>query len=132
MDVEKSQTITVEEVNRFSSSLSNNAAICYESAKSSSLPLNSSPAPTALILRGGFEENSSVVSAINDIPIPIFTSSQYSIQRRRTRSTPRPSINEERRPPTTSQTELQGRQNMSTVRVLSTDCGMIFVFGFKI
>lgn len=117
----ESGTITIDEVNHFSSSLSN-AVMCFDSSKSSSLPANASPAHAA-ILCGGSDGTESSVSP-NDIPIPIFTSSQYSIQRRRTRSTPRSSRQDERRPPTSSPNGIRTRrQNLSTVRVFSTDCG---------
>lgn len=119
----ESGTATIDEVNHFSSSLSNNAAAGYDSSKSSSLPANASPAPTA-ILGGGSEHTESSLS--HDIPIPIFKSSQYSIQRRRTRSNARTTRHDERRPPTSSPgSSRKRRQNMSAVRLFSSDYGKV-------
>lgn len=120
--MEAGGTINLGEVNHFSSSLSN-AVIGYDStSKSTSLPNNTSPAPTAILISGS--EGGTESSASHEIPIPIFTSSQYSIQRRRTRSTPRSSRQEERQPPAADLTEnTTNTNNMPNARVFSNDYG---------
>ncbi|XP_032780853.2 prostaglandin E2 receptor EP3 subtype [Daphnia magna] len=122
LEVDAAETITLDEANHFSSSLSN-AAICYDStSKSTSLPINASPAPTAILIGGG-SDGGTESSASHEIPIPIFTSSQYSIQRRRTRSTPRSSRKEERRNPIVNHTDTTAEnKNRSAARVFSIDC----------
>ena len=112
----------MDEVNRFSSSLSN-AVIGYDStSKSTSLPNNASPAPTAILISGS--EGGTESSASQDIPIPIFKSSQYSIQRRRTRSTPRSSRQEERHTPAADVTDnTTNTNNTSKIRTFFNDCG---------
>lgn len=122
LEVDAGETITLDEVNHFSSSLSN-AAVCYDStSKSTSLPINVSPAPTAILIGGG-SEGGTESSASHEIPIPIFTSSQYSIQRRRTRSTPRSSKREQRRPTVNHIDIAAHNKNTPTARVFSIDYG---------
>ncbi len=120
--MEAGETVNLGEVNHFSSSLSN-AVIGYDStSKSTSLPNNASPAPTAILISGS--EGGTESSASQEIPIPIFTSSQYSIQRRRTRSTPRSSRQEERQPPAADLTDtMTNANNMSKARIFSNDSG---------
>ncbi|XP_046454440.1 prostaglandin E2 receptor EP3 subtype-like [Daphnia pulex] len=122
VEVEAGETVNLGEVNHFSSSLSN-AVIGYDStSKSTSLPNNASPAPTAILISGS--EGGTESSASHEIPIPIFTSSQYSIQRRRTRSTPRSSRQEERQPPAADLTDtMTNANNMSKARIFSNDGG---------
>jgi hypothetical protein len=124
VEVEAGETVNLGEVNHFSSSLSN-AAIGYDStSKSTSLPNNASPAPTAILISGS--EGGTESSASHEIPIPIFTSSQYSIQRRRTRSTPRSSRQEERQPPAADLTDtMTNANNMSKTRIFSNDSGSL-------
>ena len=109
---DESGTIALNEINNYSSSLSNQAAINHDSN------------PVSITVQS--EGTDSSVSR-NEIPIPIFTSSQYSIQRRRTRSTPRSSRQEGRHLSSSPIRAKKYDQGKSTKKIWSTDCGKYIV-----